>query len=113
MLYEVSLLWGKLTLTHFVTDFGLQSGAMAAGKAGQLEWQEGQPTQMDWLVAHSAINAAGVLAVTGSPLAALVEFMIHFLIDAGKAMEMLSYGQDQRAHMVSKLVVAGVAQWGI
>lgn len=93
-----------LVLAHYVTDFGLQSAAMAAGKAGQMP--ECDLTQGDWLVAHAAINAAGVWWVTRSVPAALFEFGMHYIIDCTKARGRLEYRQDQALHMACKVLIA-------
>lgn len=95
-----------LICTHYITDFGLQSEAMALGKAGQLPAPPGVPTRTDWLIAHAAINAAGVLMATKSARAALGEFIIHILIDWVKGEGWLSYRQDQALHLACKIIIS-------
>lgn len=97
-------LFVALFLTHFITDFGLQSAAMAAGKTGDLPCGHDGPSRVDWLVAHCLINAAGVYLVTGLIWLTVIEFVLHMLIDWSKGEGWLNYRQDQGLHWLCKFL---------
>lgn len=108
-----------LLLAHAVTDFGLQSPWIAKAK----NRHSGPPSSYDpkihgpvrpiWFIvmaAHAGMNAAGVYVVTGSIFLAILEFVVHYLIDSAKAEGAYNLYVDQSFHVASKFfyVASGV-----
>lgn len=98
-----------LALTHFLCDFGLQSDRMArekcAGQDATLPWGW-------WLGSHGAIHGLGVALVTGVPLLALPELVLHALIDRLKCRGHFGIGTDQVLHLACKALWVALLQLG-
>lgn len=56
------------------------------------------------LTSHALINAGIVIIITGSTLAGLLEFIVHWLIDFGKCEGKYGMMVDQALHLTSKIV---------
>lgn len=105
-----TLLW--LLLGHFVADYALQSDFMAKAKNRNRKLDPatippGQTPQAVWpwvLTAHASVHAAAVGLVTGSPLLALGELVVHWAIDYGKCENLYGIHQDQALHLATKVV---------
>lgn len=113
MIYFLTSLFALL-MGHAIADFGLQSDAMAKGKNRNRPvdmsivppGQKYQVTWFYWLTAHSLIHGAAVGIVTGSFIYALVETVMHWLIDFGKCESWYGIHEDQVAHFLCKVVYA-------
>lgn len=94
---------------HALCDYPLQGDFLARGKA------TGFPgiSRLVLMLAHCWIHALGVALVTGSVLLAVMELLVHWMIDELKVDEYTSFMTDQLLHVACKLFyVAMVAQWG-
>ncbi|WP_246318816.1 DUF3307 domain-containing protein [Peteryoungia desertarenae] len=85
-------------LKQLLGDFFLQTRWMASGKESKTDW-------LLPLAAHAAIHAALTLSIClifAPHLAwlAIVDFIVHFVIDRAKAVTKISYGltADRRAY---------------
>ena len=114
-----SLIWAMalFLIKHLVADFLFQTGWMAKGKEQLENW-------LAPLLAHIAVHAVGTLVITlllAPALAwlALVDFVIHGLIDKGKTLiqqrhrfrvDQAAYwwllGTDQTLHHLTHLIFA-------
>ena len=86
-----------LCAAHWVCDYPLQGDFLAKAK------QSG-PLRVYHLVAHAGIHAGAVLLVTGSLLLALVEWVLHTIIDQLKVDGRTTFALDQALHLLCKLV---------
>ncbi len=91
-----------LLITHFVTDYALQSDTMAKYKNYHNK-MDGVPWWY-WLFAHASVNALAVYFITGSIWLMVLEVIIHFLIDLGKCGQKYQIHTDQTFHIMSKIV---------
>lgn len=106
---EFAVMLYQLLLAHAVTDFALQSKEMAVGKRGQGDVPPGViPVTVwpFWLVAHGAVNAAGVYLVTGSIVVSVMELCLHVVIDRAKTLNKTTVYEDQALHLASKIFYA-------
>lgn len=98
-----------LVVAHFVCDFPLQGDFLAKAKnpAAPLP---GVP--WEWaMAAHASIHAGAVLAITGSPALAFLEFVAHWAIDMAKCYGVVTFSTDQYLHLACKLLWVLVAPW--
>lgn len=106
MTYMITLF--KMLIAHALCDFTLQTSAMAAGKNRHNKpvdnavppGQKVVSIWFYWLTSHALIHAGGAWLVTGSPVAALVMFATHWLIDFAKCENLTNPHHDQSMHMV-------------
>ncbi|GJD95616.1 DUF3307 domain-containing protein [Methylobacterium iners] len=82
--WTVTALAGLMAAKHYLADFVLQTEWMARGKERSEHW-------LGPLCAHAACHAAFTLAIALLLVPrlwwlALVDFMIHFAVDRGKAL---------------------------
>ena len=106
-LLAVSRTLALLLAMHAACDYALQDEKMERYKNPRKNRDD--PTYGPWwwtMAAHSAINAGGVMVVTGSMIISLAEFMAHFTLDNMKCRGMISTHEDQSMHIFSKLVWA-------
>lgn len=104
MQHFLALFWW-LVLGHLVADYPLQTDFIAKFKS-RLNSLPAVP----WyyvLAGHAGAHAAAVGLLTASPLLALFEFVLHFLIDAAKCEGWTSIHTDQVWHIFCKAVWAG------
>ena len=122
----VFLLLVLFQIKHFICDYPLQTSYML-GKMGKTNWVKP-------LAAHAGVHAIGtfivVLVVTFSPIAivfALVDFVLHFIVDRIKASPDLggrwkldqpyfwwALGADQMAHhLINYLFIATIFILGV
>jgi hypothetical protein len=85
---------------HFLADFPLQGEFLALGKnrntdIGRQWWPWALP-------GHAMIHAGFVLVITGSALFALLEFVLHTLIDWAKCEDVIGMHADQAFHVLCK-----------
>jgi hypothetical protein len=98
---------------HFIMDYVLQSGTMAAQKspvpgarnealAKAVPWPY-------WLTAHSLTHGGVVLVATGSVTLGLLETAIHWATDLAKCCRKIDIHTDQGIHLACKVVWLVVA----
>lgn len=96
-------LFFKLLIGHAVADYALQNDFLARGK----NHTEKSPLGTIWpwcLFAHSGIHAGAVWLITGSPIIAGIEFVLHSLIDHGKCAKCWNFHMDQFLHIFCKFL---------
>lgn len=93
-----------LALCHFLADYSLQTEYMAISKN---RWREGASKDWFWpLFAHSSVHGLAVFAITHSMIFAVVEVILHFIIDDRRCKNDYSYTTDQILHLSCKFVYA-------
>lgn len=95
-----------LLFAHFLADFPWQGDFLSKAKNASapipgVPWY----TAMS---AHCGIQAGFVGVLTGSVVLAALEFMAHFAIDYAKCRNLISFNQDQLAHIACKLLWVGL-----
>jgi hypothetical protein len=101
-----ALFW--MLIWHAVADYPLQGDWLSKAKNPTLMLVPGEVIWPMALLSHAAIHAGAVKLVTGSWLLAGAEFVAHTLIDYSKCRGLISYNQDQVAHVACKLCWAGI-----
>lgn len=104
----------KLLIGHSIADFALQSDTMAKGKNRHRRTEPPpgatyQPSWFFWLPAHALIHAGAVWVVLGRWEPALLEFIVHSVIDFGKCENLYGMKTDQALHVLSKVAWACMA----
>jgi len=109
-----------LLIGHAICDFPLQGPFLAAAKNRHTPVptpKGGEPLPRNvWayaLSAHSLIHAAPVWLITGSATLALVEVVLHWIIDYSKCEGCMHFGADQLFHVLCKLGYAVVLFFGL
>ena len=102
-----------LVIAHAIADFPLQGAFLAQGKNRHLANSEfqGEEPRFLWvycLTAHSLIQSGGVWIVTGSFALALIEFVIHWVLDYAKCEGWTNFHVDQMAHVGCKVVYVAI-----
>ena len=95
-----------LLIAHALCDHPLQGEFLALHKSRHFRppGEAGSPTIWPYcLTVHSLIQAGGVWAVTGRPMFALIEFVLHWIIDYLKAEKITSLYVDQLLHVACKV----------
>lgn len=94
---------------HALADFPLQGDFLAKGKNRHLEppkLADGKSTPGNlWVYlmsAHCVIHAGFVWVISGYLIFALVEFVLHWLIDVLKCEGKTSFATDQWLHLLTK-----------
>ena len=85
-----------LIVGHAVADYGLQTEYIAMNKS---------PRSNGWqftLLAHSLIHAGTVYLITGLMPLAMMECVLHFMIDMFRSTESISRVVDQTLHFLCK-----------
>ena len=118
-----------LMMAHAITDFGLQTVALGKGKyplvprkcltdCERYQHKAGRLYGLHWpiwLIMHALICAAGVIVVGEFfhqkmnmvvPFLALVEFVLHFVIDYLKTIGKYGANSDQYFHMLCRVAYA-------
>ena len=96
---------------HLLKDFALQGTFMSIAKnrnanLTQFFPNDDSPPGLWWnaLFAHSLIHAGGVWLVTGSVFLALLELVLHFVIDYCKCEGWINFAMDQTLHRLCKVL---------
>lgn len=104
-------LFFAFAISHALADFPLQGDYLARVK------QRSKASSIsEWLIAltaHSLIHAGGVWLVTGSVTLAVIELLLHWLIDLGKGEGYYGYVADQVLHLACKVVYVIVLANGV
>lgn len=102
-----------MIIGHMFGDYPLQGEFLANGKNRHFDSAKlfgGTPgPPFLWvhaLTAHSLIQSGIVWLITGSPFLALIEFILHWIIDFVRCEQWISYGADQALHAACKIVYA-------
>ena len=108
-----------LLIGHMLADYPLQGGflAMAKNRRGDVAafFGERQVPRGLWihaLSAHSMIHGGMVWLLTGSVLLALVETLLHWVIDYVRCEGWIGYTTDQMLHFACKIAYATVIAVG-
>ncbi|MDG2124263.1 MAG: hypothetical protein P8J87_11220 [Verrucomicrobiales bacterium] len=100
-----------LLVGHALGDFPLQGDFLAVFKNPGVDTTgDNIPPEVRgltiWpycLTAHALIHGGIVGLILGSPLLALIEFFLHWIIDLGKGLGMTNFHADQSLHIVCKI----------
>ena len=94
-----------LLIAHALCDHPLQGEYLALHKSRHYSSKDpGSPSVWGHcLTMHALIQAGGVWVVTGSPVFALVEFVLHWIIDLLKAERITNIHVDQLLHLLTKI----------
>lgn len=105
---DLLLLFFQLIIGHCVGDFVLQPTVMSRAKNPdsnlQNEYGDGFPTWHYWLGAHALTHSGIIFLITGSTIPALLEAVLHALIDTGKCKKLYNIHVDQALHVLSKIL---------
>jgi hypothetical protein len=98
-----------LVIGHSIADYPLQGDFLAIHKNRHVKHpahsRDFPPTLwIHCLLAHSLIHAGFVWIITGNVLFALMETVLHFIIDAVKCERLTSYHTDQFLHFGCKML---------
>ncbi len=109
----IALLSFAMIIGHAFGDYPLQAEFLANGKNRHLDARKlfnGAPgPPFLWihaLTAHSLIQSGIVWLITGSPVLAFVEFVVHWIIDFVRCEQWISFGVDQLLHVAFKVIYA-------
>ena len=108
-----------LAIGHALADYPLQGAFLADAKNRNtdpfpLTEKATSPLGL-WihaLTAHSLIHAGAVWVITGSVTCALVEVVLHWLIDFSKCEGWFGYTTDQLLHISCKVLYAAAITCG-
>jgi hypothetical protein len=103
-----------LLVGHALADFPLQAGPMAVEKCRRSasDLQRTVPW-FYWLSAHALIHGGAVFFVTGSLFLALLETVVHWLIDFAKCEGLFGIHADQALHVGCKVLWCVLVAYGI
>ena len=104
-------LFFAFAISHALADFPLQGDYLARTKQ-----RKQASTVAEWLIslsAHSLIHAGGIWIVSGSVILAVVELVLHWLIDLGKGEGWYGYVTDQALHLSCKAIYVIVLAKGL
>lgn len=113
------LLFFALLIGHAVADYPLQGAFLAKAKdrhsdSGVMFDEKVAPKWL-WihaLSAHSLVHAGAVWLITGSVLLALVETVLHWVIDFAKCEGWTTFNTDQLLHVVCRIGYAAAIAGG-
>lgn len=106
-----ALIW--MLIGHAVADYPLQGDWLSKAKNPTLQLVPGEVIWPMALLSHSAIHAGAVKLATGSWVLAGAEFIAHTAIDYSKCRGVITYNQDQIAHVACKLCWASALMVGL
>ena len=97
-----------LLFLHALTDFALQSDAMAKGKNRNIKGTAppGMPCWYWWLSAHAFIHGGLIIVIFGVWWLGLIEIITHFIIDFLKCDNVINSNQDQASHLILRIIYA-------
>lgn len=93
---------------HALMDYPLQGEFLSSCKNRNLLRERNDPTRPVhiWpicMTAHSMLHAVAVWAITGCFILCLIEFVLHWIIDAAKCENWTTFTQDQLLHVICKI----------
>lgn len=104
-------LFFAFAIAHALADFPLQGDYLA-----RMKRRDQSTTTMEWVIsltAHSLVQAGGVWIVSGSPLVAAIELVLHWIIDLAKGEGKFGYTTDQVLHLLCKLAYTVLLTYGL
>jgi len=109
MIAQILINFFTLMVLHAISDFALQSEAMAKGKNRHniTEAPKGQkymPCWHWWLSAHALISGGLMYLITGNIFIGLIETAVHFTLDFLKCDNRTNPNQDQALHILSIII---------
>lgn len=107
MWHDAGILFLILMGFHFIADYPLQGDFLSKAKN---PWN--RIPGIPWhhaMMAHCGIHALFVGLITGSLLLAVLELILHFIIDTVKCASKISFTTDQNFHTFCKLFWAYIA----
>jgi hypothetical protein len=114
------ILFFALAIGHVLGDYPLQGSFLANGKNRHIDsstfFGGTEASPILWihsLTAHSLIQAGMVWIITGSATLALVEFVLHWIIDFVRCEKWIGFSFDQALHFSCKLIYALILVSGI
>ncbi len=105
----------KLLMAHAIGDFAIRTEAMSKGKSRHYKADyakylpSGQKVVQVWfyyLTAHALVNSAAVWLATDDVRVALLELVLHWVIDFAKCEGWFNPHVDQFLHILCKVVYA-------
>ena len=108
-LHEPFRLFFALLIGHMVADYALQTEFLAVGKNHRRPkplpgvFGETRGVWVHCLTAHSLIHGGAVWILTGSMLLALIETVLHWVIDFVKSEGLSNLHMDQFLHILCKV----------
>ncbi|MEC5126672.1 DUF3307 domain-containing protein [Verrucomicrobiales bacterium BCK34] len=112
-------LFFALLIGHAIADFPLQGDFLSHGKNRKLDppkLADGKAPTTTWIylmTAHALIHAGFVWLISGYLIFALIEFVLHWLIDVAKCEGKTSFALDQWLHVITKAVYVVILWSGI
>ena len=97
---------------HFISDYVLQTDAIATGKNRHLDKAKFGVNWLYWMTAHTMIHGVAVYLVTGSTILGVAETVAHWMIDFGKCEGWYDLHADQFLHLICKLLWMGILLHG-
>ncbi|HEY1053003.1 MAG TPA: DUF3307 domain-containing protein [Prosthecobacter sp.] len=93
---------------HALMDYPLQGEFLSTCKNRHLLRERNDPTRPVhiWpicMTAHCLLHAVAVWAVTGCFILCVIEFVLHWIIDAAKCENWTTFTQDQLLHVICKI----------
>lgn len=100
-----------LVIGHVMGDYALQTEFIALAKNRHSDlskfFKNGKSPRGMWihaLSAHCLIHSGAVWLITGSVTLALLEFILHFLIDFAKCEGKTNFNTDQFLHLACRVL---------
>lgn len=93
---------------HALMDYPLQGEFLSTCKNRHLLRERNDPTRpvRIWpicMTAHCLLHAVAVWAITGCFILCVIEFVLHWVIDAAKCENWTTFTQDQVLHVICKI----------
>lgn len=93
---------------HALMDYPLQGEFLSTCKNRHLLRERKDPTRPVhiWpicMTAHCLLHAVAVWAITGCFILCVIEFALHWVIDAAKCENWTTFTQDQLLHVICKI----------
>ncbi|MGV3662427.1 MAG: DUF3307 domain-containing protein [Prosthecobacter sp.] len=93
---------------HALMDYPLQGEFLSTCKNRHLLRERNDPTRPVhiWpicMTAHCLLHAVAVWAITGCFILCVIEFVLHWVIDAAKCENWTTFTQDQLLHVICKI----------
>ena len=98
-----------LISSHFICDYVLQSDAIASGKNRLIGPCKFGVDWRYWMTSHAVTHGVGVGIITGSIWLGVLEFLLHWAIDAGKCEKWYGLHTDQTLHFLCKIGIVALA----
>ena len=101
------IIFFKLLIGHALADYPLQGDFIGKFKSPLVASPiQGRSIWWHLLTAHALIHAGAVWFVTGSVHLAFAEFVLHWVIDHAKGLNLIGFHTDQALHVACKVLYA-------